>query len=60
MDFLEYSDISAEVKGSMVMILYFMLCNLKINSVYEYDLLGDARVMLIHKSLSLKVNQCDI
>jgi hypothetical protein len=33
MDFLEYSDISAEVKGAMVSILYFMLCNLEINSV---------------------------
>jgi hypothetical protein len=33
MDFLEYSDISAEVKGAMVRILYFVLGNLKINSV---------------------------
>jgi len=50
MDFLEYSDISAEVKGAMVMIMYFMLCNLKINSVYEYDLLGDARNIDTQKS----------
>jgi len=27
---------------------------------YEYDLLGDARVVLIRKSLNLKVNQCGI
>jgi hypothetical protein len=26
----------------------------------EYDLLGDARVVLIHKSLNLKINQCGI